>query len=372
MEQSELQELLVKYNNSTCSAEEATIVENWYLQWSVQPEELNESDLVEVKAEVWQEVSREFQIVRTIRLWQRAGIAAAIALITLSFGIWLFQSDITDKTKTISYANDVAPGHRGATLTLANGKKIRLDSMRVGVVDNQSGLRISKTADGKLVYEYKGSSNSAEEIHTLSTEKGETYQVILPDSSVVWLNAATSLSFSTKLHTNSKRRVTLTGEGYFEVAKDKTHPFIVSSVGQEVEVLGTHFNVSAYSGEQIVKTTLLEGSVRVNANGIQKILTPGTEAVNTGQDINVNEVDATLSVAWKDDKFVFANENIENIMKKVERWYDVEVHYRGAIPLDKFEGTVSRFDKVSKVLSILESTGQVHFEVEGRKIYVFK
>ncbi|MNL26796.1 fec operon regulator FecR [compost metagenome] len=194
----------------------------------------------------------------------------------------------------------------------------------------------------------------------------------LSDGSKVWLNAASSLSFSTTLNEQGKRRVKLEGEGYFEVAKDKMHPFVVESEGQEVEVLGTHFNISAYKGEALMKTTLIEGSVKVLAQGQQKILVPGSEAVRSGNDILVRNVDAALAIAWKNDKFVFENERIQTVMKMVERWYNVQVVYEGEMPEDVFGGSVSRFDNVSQVLKILESTGRIHFKVEGRKIYVSK
>lgn len=374
MEQSDLQNLLIKYNNGTCSPEESAIVENWYLQWNIQPQVVDETELSAVKDDVWQSVSEEITTIKTVRLWKRMGIAAAITLFTLSIGIWLYQSNFSDRAQTIRYGSDVDPGGRGATLTLANGKKIKLDTAHIGLVDELSGFRISKAEDGKLVYEYTGAANSAEEIHTLSTEKGETYQILLPDGSLVWLNAATSLSFSTGLNSGSIRKVTLSGEGYFEVAEDKSRPFIVESEGQEVEVLGTHFNVNAYSDEASIKTTLIEGSVRIRKFGNFKnqiVLKPNQQATTTDAGISVKRIDVVDVVDWKNEGFIFNGGNFDVSMRKIARWYDVQIIYDSATLKDsEIGGFISRKNSLSAVLKFIESTGKVHFKIEGRRVFV--
>lgn len=311
------------------------------------------------------------RITWTVKLWSSIVAAAAVVLIVL--GVYFFHYDNGTTIKNNQFiVHDIAPGKSGATLTLASGKKIRLSDAAIGRLAEESGISISKTPEGQIVYEPGQNTAATDGKNTLTTAKGETYILILPDKSRVWMNAASSLTYSTTLLEDGVRKVKLEGEAYFEVAKDKEHPFVVESKGQQVEVLGTHFNVNAYGDESVIKTTLLEGRVRIFNQQMGKILVPGFEAVNTGEGITLNKVDTELAVAWKNNNFVFANARIETVMKMVERWYNVKIVYQGAMPEDQFIGVVSRFDNISKVLSILESTGLVHFKIKDRTIYVSK
>lgn len=308
---------------------------------------------------------------RKMSWWPRITIAAAVILLVFSAGLYLYQSAPHTQTTAHVFKNDIAPGKVGATLTLANGKKIKLSDATNGEIAMEAGIVISKTANGQLVYEIKSAAAGKNQINTLTTEKGETYRVILPDQSKVWLNAASRLTYNTTLLNGGVRSVKLSGEAYFEVAKDAAHPFIVESGTQQIEVLGTHFNVNAYDNERVSRTTLLEGRVKVSDHGQTKLLEPGYQAVNPGNDIRLSPVDTDLAVAWKDNNFIFDRLDIKEIMRSVERWYNVEVIYMEEITAGKLWGSVSRFDNVSKVLIALEATGQVHFKIEGRKIYVF-
>ena len=308
--------------------------------------------------------------------------AAAMILLALTFSLYLFK----EKGKNnISYTNDIAPGKVGATLTLSNGKKIRLTDAVNGELAKEAGISITKNAAGELIYVISsernlsrpfGNDEISNKVNTLSTAKGETYIVVLPDHSKVWMNAASSLTYSTTLNNQGMRRVKLDGEAYFEVAKDKAHPFIVESNGQQIEVLGTHFNVKSYSDEESLKTTLLEGSVRVSSlRGTKQIqdLKPGQQSsLSAAGNLEVADVETEQFTAWKDNKFIFDNNDIKSVMRIVQRWYNVEVVYEGQLPDDNFGGKVSRFDNVSSILRILESTRGVHFKIEGRKIYVSK
>lgn len=305
---------------------------------------------------------------KVVRLWPRIAIAAAVVLVIFA-AAWFFNSNTSDnKASEIRYASDVTPGKMGATLMLANGKKILLSDATNGELVNEAGVTVSKTADGQLIYEITGATDNS--LNTLSTSNGETYQVKLPDGSKVWLNSASTLSYRTSLNENGIRRVKLTGEAYFEVAKDAVHPFIVESGNQQVEVLGTEFNVNAYQDEKVFRTTLLEGSVKLSEGSVSKILVPGTQAANAKGLIKLTAVDTELAVAWKNNKFIFDRLPIEEIMRMIARWYNLEVVYEGNIPSDTFWGSVSRFENVSKALVPLEATGNVHFKIEGRRIYV--
>jgi transmembrane sensor len=309
---------------------------------------------------------------KTLKLWlQIAAVAAAV--ITICTGVYFFSYRSAKLPATVKVeAQDVKPGDFGATLTMANGRKISLANASKGEIGRESGTVITKTDEGRLVYKIDEKVSDPNALNTLSTARGETYQVRLPDGSLVYLNAASSLTYTVSLIQNEKRVVKLIGEGYFEVAKDKRHPFIVKTNRQEIEVLGTHFNISSYDDDAVEKTTLLEGSVKLSASGNSKVLKPGQQAKLYGGKIQINETDTDLAVAWKNNEFVVESEYIETIMKMIGRWYNVEVVYIGEKTNQRFTGKVSRFDKMSKVLEIVESTGEARFEVKGRTVYVSK
>ncbi|SMC58463.1 FecR family protein [Pedobacter africanus] len=300
------------------------------------------------------------------------------AVLVLCAGVVFF----TTHTKKRELLADVAPGGNKATLILADGSKVLLDSAVKGAVIQQSGVMVTKTADGQLVYtiqEHVVHGHPKKMLtNTVSTPRGGQYQVNLPDGTRVWLNAASELKFPLSFAGLKERRVSLTGEAYFEVKKNATQPFIVASDRQVVQVLGTHFNVNSYKDDASTKTTLLEGAVKVRsltgANPDEAILKPGQQARigEASAVINVANVDPSAEIAWKKGQFFFENEPIENIMKAVSRWYDVDIVYKDDFAGKTVWGSVTRYGNVSKVLSILELTGGIHFKIEGRRIIVHK
>ena len=350
---------------------------------------LNEDGRNRVLNQIFNEEKPQSNKTKRYRLWLRlpvrqAGIAAAaLILIALSFGLYFYSGP--DRTTQYAIRNtkqDIAPGGNKAILTLADGRKISLTDATNGALAEQSGIRITKTGDGQLVYEVRHLEGGRTErslpavemtYNTIETPKGGRYQVRLPDGSNVWLNAASKLTFPSSFITHKSRMVELSGEAYFEIAKDKEHPFIVKTYNQVVEVFGTQFNINSYVDEPDVKTTLLEGSIKVSENkGIDKVLKPGQQSTITSSGLKVENVDIDLAVAWKNNQFVFESDDIQYIMRMIARWYNVEVEYVGAIPKNKFGGAVSRFENVSEVLKSLESTGRVKFKIEGRRILVSK
>ncbi len=308
------------------------------------------------------------------RLWFK------IAAVLLLFAGALFFKIHIEKQ---NLAADVAPGGNKAVLTLADGSKIILDQAGKGNLAQQAGVQIVKTANGRLVYTIRKTAHSNRATmgnltNTISTPRGGQYQVNLPDGTRVWLNAASSLKFPLNFAGLKERKVELKGEAYFEVEKDASKPFIVQSDQQTVQVLGTHFNINSYEDESETKTTLLEGAVKVTAMRAKKpaqaFLKPGQQArINSASThVNVIRVDPMVEIAWKNGQFFFENESIENIMKQISRWYDVEVIYEDDLAGKTVWGSVTRYTNVSKVLSILELTGGIHFKVEGRRIIVHK
>jgi ferric-dicitrate binding protein FerR (iron transport regulator) len=305
-------------------------------------------------------------------------VAAAASIILMSAGAYFFISKKTsDKDGIVrannragSYKNDILPGGNKAILKLADGSTIVLDDAQNGVLARQGMTKVIKL-DGKL--SYNSGHNSAHEIlyNSISTPRGGQYEVCLPDGSRVWLNAASSLRFPT-VFTGKERRVEITGEAYFEITKSKTMPFIVSANTAEIRVMGTHFNVMAYNEEAAMKTTLLEGSVRLISGKDSSLLKPGQQAqLTNGRQIRViSHVDMEEVMAWKNGMFYFGNADLETVMKQLSRWYDVEVSYQNKSFKRLFVGEMPRSSKLSDVLKALELAGNLHFDIEGKKIIV--
>lgn len=313
---------------------------------------------------------------KILRLWPKVVSAAAILVVIGTS--WFFYKQHTGLTTSgiSKTANDIAPGNEKAFLTLADGKRIDLTDVKDGELVEQSGIKITKTANGQLIYTVSKVSmenNELKNYNTIETPRGGSYQVRLPDGTNVWLNAASTLKYPLSFSSGQTRRVLLmSGEAYFEVAKDKNHPFVVQTNQQEVKVLGTHFNINTYMDEKSVKTSLLEGSIKVTmSNGLSKTLIPGQQAQTTKTAISVVEnIDLENVTAWKNGYFKFS-EGLESIMNKVSRWYDVDIIYEikssdGAV----FNGKISRNRGLRELLNMLEFAGDVHFKIEGRRVIV--
>lgn len=307
------------------------------------------------------------------RLWQRfAAAVAAVALIV--WGIYLFNYR---QTGSVNYAGlseeDINPGKVGATLTLANGKKIRLGDALNGELAREAGVSVKKTAEGQLVYEIKQFGGQPGKINTLSTANGETYSITLPDKSKVWLNAASSLTYSTALNERGIRRVKLQGEAFFEVAKDKAHPFVVQAANQEVEVLGTQFNINSYSDEPVVATTLVEGAVKVRSGNRQQLMAPGEQLTNDGTALRIKKINPEDVMDWKNGDFNLDSLPFRLAMRKIARWYNLDVDYDQSVSDNMIAGGwISRQAKLSTILEGIQRAGQVRFKLEGRKLYVSK
>jgi transmembrane sensor len=310
------------------------------------------------------------------RGWQKLAVAALVLLIA-GKALLYFLPASPSKRKAIdpvpptNYAHDRPPGRNNALLTLADGHTITLDSAANGSLAQQGNTKVIKL-NGQIAYTKTASTKAGEAIllNTISTARGNQYQLILSDGSKVWLNAASSLRFPTAF-SGKERRVEVTGEAYFEIAKNPAMPFKVQAGNGEIDVLGTHFNVNAYADESSVKTTVLEGAVAVKKETALQMLAPGQQAEfspNGGISLSKN-VDVTQETAWKDGFFWFNNTDIHSLMRQVSRWYDVEVEFRGNITDDGFTGKVPRNVPLSKLLNVLEQY-DLRFKIEGKKIIV--
>ena len=307
--------------------------------------------------------------------WFRYAAAAVLLFATVS--IYYYnqrQADagVAEQLPPATLAMDIEPGGTLATLTLADGTKIALDTAANGSLAKQGSTQILKVQQGQLAYETRAHSSGKVLYNTINTPRGGQYQVVLQDGTKVWLNAASSLHFPTSF-TGKNREVEVSGEAYFEIAANAKMPFFVKVNGMAVEVLGTKFNVNAYTDEPSIKTTLLEGSVRVRKNKEAAMLAPGQQAslTQTGNiDIDKN-ADVDGAVAWKNGLFRMTSSDIPTIMRQLARWYDVEVAFEDGVPVGHITGEVPRNTNLSKVLKVFQTSG-IHFRIEGKTIVVTK
>jgi len=327
--------------------------------------------------------------VRRMPYWRIAAAAVVLLMVTAGGLLWMNYNSKTQVAVNIK--NDVAPGGNKAVLTLANGSTIVLDNEKNGVVAQEGNAKVVKLKNGQLVYakadDQTADDNAPVAYNTLSTPKGGQYNIELPDGSKVWLNAASSITYPTAFD-SKERKVQVTGEAYFEVAKlvtakdGKRVPFLVDiknkttghDLGQ-VQVLGTHFNINAYDDEEMVKTTLLEGSVKVSAIGSRQsaIIKPGEQASlsHSSQLSQPIPVQTDAVMAWKNGVFHFENADIKTVMRQVSRWYDVEVVYKRTLDNDDplfFE--VTRNTNLSDVLRVLNLAGGARYSIQDKKVIV--
>ncbi|MNY00962.1 fec operon regulator FecR [compost metagenome] len=256
-------------------------------------------------------------------------------------------------------------------MTLSDGKTINLEDAVTGEIRTEGGSMISKTAEGQAVY--KSDVNAQRTVNplmnTMTTPPGGTFHLVLSDGTGVWLNAGSSITFPVTF-SGRTREVKIQGELYFEVAHNAAKPFRVLSKGQSVQVLGTHFNVKAYDNEPGLKTTLLEGAVKIVAGTQQSILKPGQQsALNAGK-LEVTNVDVNETIAWKDGYFDFTDADIHTVMREFSRWYNVDIAFAGPVTKDTFTGRLPRSWSLAKVMKMMRSSGSIQLTVEGRRVMV--
>jgi transmembrane sensor len=319
-----------------------------------------------------------------LRIMPRRWMAAAAVVLLLLGGAALYIFTRPNPTAAIAKiplksTDSIHPGSNRAVLTLAGGQQIALDDAHNGVLGQQGKTQVIKLDSGRLAYnsgagergigaDGKGAGAAAPLYNTIATPRGGQYQVTLPDGTKVWLNAESSLRFPTAF-TEKERAVELTGEAYFEVAPNKNKPFLVKTGQSNTRVLGTSFNIMAYKDEGPVKTTLLEGAVKIDEDGHSALLQPGEQGIFNGGSISTKMVNTRAVVAWKDGYYFFDRTPVETVMRQIARWYNVDIVYKGAVPKDEIVGRIPRTAYVSDVLHIMELIG-IHFKIEGRTIVV--
>jgi transmembrane sensor len=314
---------------------------------------------------------------RPVRWWRY--VAAAGCLCLVGTGAWFKLHRRPTPAVNIAVVNDLAPGGNKAILTLYGGQQIVLDSARTGTLAQQGNTRIVKTESGQLAYKPTTEKLNAVLYNTLATPRGGQYELTLSDGTRVWLNAASSITYPTAF-TGEQRKVSMTGEAYFEVAENRSKPFTVNINDQTtVDVLGTHFNINAYTEEPELKTSLLEGAIKLHFISRSVLLRPGEQAsidqasagTGSGEKININaNADMEEVMAWKNGVFSFTNAKLPTVMRQLERWYNVTVTYDGPIPGGEFTGEIGRGLTLHQVLMGLAST-RVHYSIEaGNKLVI--
>ncbi len=391
MKKNDAKALLEKYNAGTCTQEERILLEDWLFYGPFDTIDLSESEILTDLDDITKGLP--LAEVKPVKLypkgrWRAAVAAAAVMLMVGGSYFFYGQQQAKVPSVTLTQIKDVLPGGNKAVLTLANGRKITLEDAGKGQLAVEAGIEIVKTADGQLKYIFgagdllqsKANSKLAGGFNIISTPRGGQYQVTLPDGTKVWLNAASSLKFPASFAVMDQRRVELTGEAYFEVAKlntsangqEKAVPFVVNTASQEVEVLGTHFNINSYADEPYVKTTLLEGSVRVKYKGRYQLIKPNQQALTSvDSDIMVSNINPKDDVAWKNGLFSFKDADLQSVMRQISRWYDMEVSYGQNLPIITFTGKIYRNDNLNKVLESIAYLG-LEFRLMGRTIIVEK
>lgn len=369
--------LIEKYLKGEATPGELDFIQRYYESFAREEDVLNtlsasERNLIEKKIETSIMGSVGLSNPSPVRrLWSSLSLAATV-LIALSVGLYFYYSDnhLRQSQENVPLPVDIAPGSNKATLTLADGSQVSLDDVKNGQIAEQSGSKITKTEDGQIIYDVSAPPDSRTEgkkdllaFNTVTTPLGGQYQIILPDGTKVWLNAGSSLKYPTVFN-GKERKVELSGEGYFEVAKNKNMPFKVETINQETEVIGTIFNINSYADEPSIKTTLVEGSVRVKSVYKEKvtpregkemsvILKPGEQSALWEGGMSVSKVDTEVVIAWKRGIFKFHNSDIGSVMRQLSKWYDVKVEFEGKMPDIRLWGEMDRNVNASEALEML-------------------
>lgn len=380
--QKDIKNIIKRYLAGDANPDEIRFVEEYYKYLGNGENHFDSTDEIPaLEKENFAAIQAKISASKKYRILPFYKYASAAALLILLIGglfFFLYKNSNTALILSAKIENlDVLPGTDKAILTLANGSKVILDEKTAENISDTQGVKISKTKDGQLVYSVLNidALPNSEKIsfNTIQTPKGGQYQVVLPDGTKVWLNAASSLKYP-EVFIGNQRKVELTGEAYFEVAKNKNKPFHVKIQNQDVEVIGTHFNINGYPDDQTIKTTLLEGRVMVSNSSSVKTLKPGEQAIAglaKNSIIKVSsDVDTNDETAWKNGLFQFNDADLKIILNQLERWYDIKIDY-SSIPKKRYNGMVPRKSKLSEVLKMLEKTGNIKFELlEGRQLKV--
>ncbi|QMU30884.1 FecR family protein [Adhaeribacter radiodurans] len=389
-------DLILRYYQGELNSQESERLEQWLAEDEANrhfAESLKDEDTLQEQldffgsvdtAAAWKKIAPQLSdSKKDISFWRNTEYLkyAAVLLLVCLAGAFAFKKiyfnqntnnkanlSIAEKPKRVTPATKIKKNK--AQLLLASGSVIDLENQQNGIIWNKNGARITKNKT-ELHFSFSPDAihnTDKSGVNTLTTPAGSQYKITLPDGSEVWLNASSTLSFSNSFK-KKNRVVELSGEAYFEVAKDKHKPFLVMANNTTVEVLGTHFNVMAYQEEKSINTTLLEGSVKISNNNSHTIIKPGYQA-KAGKTIEVEKVNVDAAVAWKKGLFQFQNTDLKTIMRQLERWYGIEISFKGAIRNQHFTGIISQQNDIAQVLKMIQLSGKLNFKIEGKKVII--
>jgi len=366
--ENDAKKLLEKYLSGNCSEQEAALVESWYLQIPSAGKMPAPFEIEESKKVVFSQLSVQRSYKKIIRF--RLAAAAASIILCLSASLYFYnKQNVRPLIASTHQLKNVLPGRNRAILTLASGRVVDLDQVKTGEELHENGIIIRKNKNGMLEYTIQEAGENSNGTNTISTPRGGSYQVILPDGTRAWLNAATTLKYPYAFSKN-ERVVELNGEAYFEVTKDAKRPFKVNTASQSVEVLGTHFNINAYQDERATKTTLLEGSIRLKNKEHVLMMHPGEQVSTIDNSFKLNpDVDVEQEIAWKNNVFSFNGADLKAVMRQISRWYDLDVVFQGKINTEAYYGEIPRSSNLEEVFKILE-LNHIHTQVNGKVLTI--
>lgn len=398
MNNNEFQHLIAKYQRGECNEAEVALVEYWYWQYNKNEQpQLTTEEIEAAQLEISQRLPKPVIVSKLGRPFPTLRFVACAAVLLIGVSLLL----IIGKTAEGKSADDVQPGQTKAVLLLSNGKSYELDDTKEGEVAEDQGVKIILSKGGLLefipgpdIYATSPKIDSISglvtkvarikpeaRLNSVTTPTGGQFHFALPDGTVIWLNAASTLRFPSNFASLPERRVYLQGEAYFEVTNMKTVlgmkkraqriPFIVHTNDQEVKVMGTEFNINSYDYDKSVKTTLVSGLLQVSSPTDSLIIKPGMRTYTTGNKLNADKADVALDIAWKNGDFAFASENLGRVMIKIARWYNVEVIYTDRNIKNKpFSGNISKYKTISEVLKLIQITGEIKYKIEGKKVTI--
>lgn len=378
MEKEQVKALLARYADGKCTAEEATQVEAWYRRIAKQQgDSLVDADYAHLYAQAHERLMQSISDSQLPNVPKKNWhwpfyAAAAVLLATLSI-VYFFLPEPADPVQILT-TSPILPGGNYATLTVAGGQSLRLDSNQSGIsVDGERIVYTDNQPIEKAILRMDDLNDASVPLE-LTTPKGGTYQVTLADGTIVWLNAASTLKYPSRF-TDKERVVEILGEGYFAVAKDSKKPFIVKAAGQVVEVLGTEFNISAYDDEPAVKTTLVNGSVRVKpmslSRGNTQLIPSEQSILTTTGTLTVAKVDTYAETAWKNGLMSLTNVQFDVLMRQLSRWYNIDIKYKGNLSHIRFEGEVTRDVTLEDLLDFFKDSGLL-FEITNNRTLIVK
>ncbi|WP_164111970.1 MULTISPECIES: FecR family protein [Sphingobacterium] len=370
----EFRELLLRYKDGLCTPQERQYIETWYHSYLDDAfENISYGRMQAHKAEIWHKLEKQTKSKSRIILLHPFWRMAAASIIIV--GIALIGLRLYEDAQWVDYqqVNAIAPAQEDGQLILADGETVNLNKLDSGSIHTEDGIIIERQADGAISYRHEAGSDvvleNESKYNTLITPKGQKYTLLLTDGTKVTMNAGSRIRFPNHFN-NDQRKVYAQGELFFDVAHNAAQPFVVETDNQQIQVLGTKFIVDEFEEGQMIKTSLIEGRVRLSALNSNKslLLAPGQQGRLTTDGLTKSNFNLDLETAWLNDDFLFIEDSLSEIFKELERWYAIDTKYEEGLGKLNFSGAISRKKSLQEVLTIMSSTGKIKFEMRGNTL----